>query len=245
MLEDCLFESQGRRKTRKPFTVFVATIIHVIIGIVLVLIPLFQTQAITIPMADMSLWAPQPESRRAVEVTTVPPPVRTRVAADPNDVIAPPSMPSGIADIVDESAFPSVDLPLPTAGGGAGSILRDWIDRHALLEAPPALAPPPPVQPEKARRIRVSSGPYAAELIHQVLPVYPAIARITRTQGVVVLEALITREGAVDSLRVISGHQLLIQAALDAVRQWRYRPTLLNGDPVEVVTTVTVNFTLQ
>ena len=78
-----------------------------------------------------------------------------------------------------------------------------------------------------------------------MLPVYPAIARITRTQGVVVLEALITREGAVDSLRVISGHQLLIQAALDAVRQWRYRPTLLNGEPVEVITTITVTFTLQ
>jgi protein TonB len=64
-------------------------------------------------------------------------------------------------------------------------------------------------------------------------------------QGVIVLEAVITREGNVDSVRVVSGHPLLVQAAVDAVRQWRYRPTLLNGQPVEVITTVTVNFTLQ
>ncbi|PYS52773.1 MAG: hypothetical protein DMG13_15100 [Acidobacteria bacterium] len=227
MLEDCLFESQGRRKTRKPFTVFVATIIHVIIGIVLVLIPLFQTQAITIPMADMSLWAPQPESRRAVEVTTVPPPVRTRVAADPNDVIAPPSMPSGIADIVDESAFPSVDLPLPTA-------------LHRFTKG----------DPKRMSNLSLDNLEFSQEQTmnfrrRTILSTTLLIALAIPCFAQLVLEALITREGAVDSLRVISGHQLLIQAALDAVRQWRYRPTLLNGEPVEVITTITVTFTLQ
>ena len=82
-------------------------------------------------------------------------------------------------------------------------------------------------------------------LIYQVKPVYPQIAKLTRTQGVVVLEAVISKDGTIDSLRVISGHQLLTQAALDAVRQWKYRPTMLNSEPVEVITTVTVTFTLQ
>ena len=76
-------------------------------------------------------------------------------------------------------------------------------------------------------------------------PIYPRLAQQARAQGVVVLAAVISKEGTVERLRVISGHPLLNQAALDAVKQWRYRPTMLNGDPVEVETTITVTFTLQ
>jgi protein TonB len=97
----------------------------------------------------------------------------------------------------------------------------------------------------KTERLRVSSGPQAANLIYQVKPVYPQIAIRTRIQGTVVLEAVITKEGTIESLQVVSGHPLLTQAAVDAVKQWRYRPTMLNGDPVSVITTVTVTFTLQ
>jgi protein TonB len=68
------------------------------------------------------------------------------------------------------------------------------------------------------------------------------LAKQARIQGVVLLEAVISKDGAIDNLRVISGHPLLTQAAIDAVKQWRYKPTLLNGEPVEVVTTITVNF---
>jgi protein TonB len=82
-------------------------------------------------------------------------------------------------------------------------------------------------------------------LIYQVKPVYPPLARQARVQGVVVLEAVISKEGTIESLRTASGHPLLSQAALDAVKQWRYKPTLLSGEPVAVVTTVTVTFTLQ
>src|SRR5206468_7699411 len=142
---------------------------------------------------------------------------------------------------------PSADLPLPFAGGGAGSIVSDLINRQTRLELPPppppASSPPPVSREEPAKPIRVSAGAQQAVLIHQVIPLYPPIAKITHTQGIVILEAVITKEGAVDSLRVIDGHPLLIQAAMDAVRQWRYRPTLLNGEPVEVITTITVTFT--
>jgi protein TonB len=79
-------------------------------------------------------------------------------------------------------------------------------------------------------------------LLTQVKPVYPPLAKQARIQGVVLLEAVISKDGAIDNLRVISGHPLLTQAAIDAVKQWRYKPTLLNGEPVEVVTTITVNF---
>ena len=85
----------------------------------------------------------------------------------------------------------------------------------------------------------------AANLIYQIKPAYPPLARMTRTHGIVVLEAVIARDGSINTLRVVSGHPLLTEAALDAVKQWKYRPTTLNGDPVEVITTITVTFTLQ
>lgn len=79
-------------------------------------------------------------------------------------------------------------------------------------------------------------------MITQVKPAYPPLARQARIQGVVVLEAEISKQGTIENLRVITGHPLLIQSAIDAVKQWRYKPTLLNNEPVEVITTITVNF---
>lgn len=84
-----------------------------------------------------------------------------------------------------------------------------------------------------------------ANLIHQVKPVYPPLARQVRAQGVVILEATITRDGTVRDVRVITGHPLLTKPAQEAVEQWRYKPFIMNGEAIEVITTITVNFTLQ
>jgi protein TonB len=81
-------------------------------------------------------------------------------------------------------------------------------------------------------------------LVHKVQPAYPALARSARIQGVVVLEAMISKQGTIENLRLLSGHPMLAPAAIDAVRQWRYRPYILNGEPVEVETQITVNFAL-
>jgi protein TonB len=93
--------------------------------------------------------------------------------------------------------------------------------------------------------IRVDGSVQQSKLQSQPRPVYPALAKQARISGVVHLNALIGKDGSVKNLQVISGHPLLIQAALDAVKQWTYAPTLLNGQPVEVVTTIEVNFTLS
>jgi protein TonB len=82
-------------------------------------------------------------------------------------------------------------------------------------------------------------------LLRRVQPVYPGIAKLARVQGTVVLQAMIARDGTIQSLRAVIGSPLLIQAALDAVRQWRYRPYVLNGAPIEVETQITVNFNLS
>jgi protein TonB len=84
-----------------------------------------------------------------------------------------------------------------------------------------------------------------ANLIRQVRPRYPALAKQARIQGTVILEAVISKRGSVENLKVVKGHPLLIQSALNAVKQWRYRPTVLNGVPVEVITRITVNFNLR
>jgi TonB family protein len=112
------------------------------------------------------------------------------------------------------------------------------------LDAP--IPPPPPPAPDGApQRIRQGGNVQQSQLISKVAPVYPQEAREARIQGVVILETLIGKDGKVFSVRVISGHPLLQQSAVDAVSQWLYRPTFLNGQPVEVVTTVTVNFSFQ
>ena len=81
-------------------------------------------------------------------------------------------------------------------------------------------------------------------LIRKVQPAYPQLARTARIQGSVVLQAVISKEGAIENLKVLTGHPMLVQSAIDAVRQWRYRPYILNGDPIEVETQIVVNFSL-
>jgi protein TonB len=82
-------------------------------------------------------------------------------------------------------------------------------------------------------------------LIHRVEPAYPPLAKAARIQGTVQLQAIISKNGAIQNLQVLSGHPMLVTAAVEAVRQWRYRPYILNGDPVEVETQITVNFVLS
>src|SRR5271165_763373 len=135
------------------------------------------------------------------------------------------------------------DFAIPdVADGGAGPILT-----AGIVVPPPVVEPPhaaQAAQPEK-RPVKLSEGVLQAQLISRIEPQYPPLARQTRTEGTVQLHAIIGRDGRITSLEVISGHPLLAKAALDAVRQWSYRPTLLNGEAVEVETSITVIFRLH
>ncbi|RPJ84760.1 MAG: energy transducer TonB, partial [Acidobacteria bacterium] len=105
-------------------------------------------------------------------------------------------------------------------------------------------APPPPPPPPQAP-VRVGGNIKPPQKVKDVKPIYPAIAQSARVQGVVIIEATIGPNGRVQDARVLRSIPLLDQAALDAVKQWEFTPTLLNGVPVPVIMTVTVNFTLQ
>jgi periplasmic protein TonB len=119
-----------------------------------------------------------------------------------------------------------------------GGVIGGIISSSSRSAAVPTLSKPVPT----VQRVRVSAGVIKGLLIYRVEPAYPPLAQEARIQGVVVLTALIDKGGNIQSLQVVSGHPLLARAAIDAVKQWRYKPFLLNGQPLEVETTVTVTF---
>jgi protein TonB len=111
------------------------------------------------------------------------------------------------------------------------------------MPAPPQPAAPKPAAPHAP--LRVGTGVQAANLIFGPKPVYPQLAKSARVQGTIRLQAIIAVDGTIKNLRLISGPPLLVNAAVEAVRRWQYKPTLLNGSPVEVITEIDVNFTLN
>ncbi len=130
-------------------------------------------------------------------------------------------------------------VPGGIPGGQLGGVIG------GIVNATSNLAYIPKLQPVVPQRVRISQGVTTGMLIRRVEPSYPALARSARISGNVVLKAIINREGLIQDLQLVSGHPMLVPSAIDAVRQWRYRPYLLNGQPVEVETTITVIFTLS
>jgi protein TonB len=169
--------------------------------------------------------------------------------------MAPKSVPKQIAEIKEEELPPAATgavgvvggVPGGMAGGTPGGVLGGIISSGNV--APNLPPPPPPVakveKPAAPKRITIGGNVQQAKLVRQPKPVYPPLAKQARISGVVHLHALISANGTIQDLKVISGHPLLIPAALEAVKQWVYQPTLLNGEPVEVQTQIDVNFTLS
>jgi periplasmic protein TonB len=244
----------GTGKTNKGWTVMVSFVLQMLMIGVIVLIPLIYTDSLPKATLTSFLVAPPPP----------PPPPPPPVAAAPVKVVkvaprqfdagrlmAPKSIPKEIAMIKEE------ELPPPSAsagvvggvpggvpGGAPGGVIGGIIG-----SVPTAAPPPPPVVKEKPppppQRIRVGGNVQAANLIRKITPQYPPLAKQARVQGVVKFQAIIGKDGTIQNLQLLSGHPLLVPAATEAVKQWMYRPTLLNGEPVEVVTQIDVNFTLS
>lgn len=159
--------------------------------------------------------------------------------------VAPQRIPATIANIVDAPAAmepPSTGFSVPGGIGAAGglSVLNNLLTKTA--PPPKEVVKPPLVQ---TNPVRVSQGVQEAKLIRKVVPAYPPLARQARISGVVHLIGIIAKNGTIRNLQVLSGHPLLVGAALNAVRQWVYQPTLLSGEPVEVICPIDVNFTLN
>jgi protein TonB len=151
----------------------------------------------------------------------------------------PTRFPSGIPAPGDDGP-PTVVQSGPYTPGPLGSGSPDGVlDSFGPTPRPMMPAAPKPAAPP-VRISHMSEG----DLIRKTLPVYPPLARMARIQGQVVLQAVISKQGVIENLKVVTGHPMLVPAAIDAVRQWRYRPYVLNNEPVEVETQITVNFSL-
>jgi protein TonB len=263
MNERCLFESRperdgiGRRK--KPALLAVSTLVHLLIAGFLILIPLLQSEAvppIALPPPVVSAGAPVRMIKLAATPSTGHSTARPLKPSSPDSFTPPTSIPektSYVVDAIDIASLESLNAGLSSGPGG----LQGPSNIAAFLTkvTPPFVAPPPrppdppspPPEPkiEIRQPLRVASTLQVSRLIKKVDPEYPLLARRGHIEGTVVAEALITESGTIDSLRIISGNPLFYQSVLDAVRQWRYQPTVLNGDPIEVITTITVNFRLN
>jgi periplasmic protein TonB len=238
MFDELVESSVVRKKTNTGWAVILSTAVQVCVLIVLVLIPLIYTQALPKAMMATLLVAPPPPPPPPpppAEVPKVIKPVARLIQQ--GKLVQPRAIPKEVA------VFKEAELP-PEAPVSNSGVLGG-VDQGLLggLGAGPAVtAPPPP--PPKQQRIKLGGQVVAAKLLAQPQPVYPPLARQARIQGNVVLHAIIDKDGRVGELQVISGHPLLVQSALDAVKNWRYQPTQLNGDAVEVDTTITVSFVL-
>ena len=240
MFDDMVVSSANPAKTNKPWTVVVSMLIQFAVLAVLILIPLIYTEALPKTMMATMLMAPPPPP-------PPPPPPATIIKVKPQvhlldagKLVAPKVIPKDIK-IIKEEAEPDLGgmsggVVGGVAGGSMGGVIGGVIGGVG--------AAPPPPKPNQGR-IRQGGNVQAAKLMNKVQPTYPPLARQTRISGTVRLHAIIAKDGSIQSLEVLSGHPLLQQSALDAVRQWKYQATLLNGEPVEVDTTIDVIFSLN
>ncbi|MGH9733151.1 MAG: energy transducer TonB [Candidatus Acidiferrales bacterium] len=241
MFDDLVVSGAQAKHTHKSWTVAASAIVQVLIILVFILIPLLVTQAL--PKEAVAAWITAP----APPPPPPPPPPKVQVIhqqAPPliqqGKLTAPTVIPKKV-NIIKEEAAPEVSSGMTggVAGGIGGGSMGGVLG--GIIGSTGGGPPPPPKAPE---RIRVGGNVQQANLIHEVQPIYPEIAKTAHIQGTVLLHAIIGKDGTIKQLQYISGPPLLMRNAMSAVQQWRYRPTLLNGEPVEVETTISVVFTL-
>ena len=245
MFEDSLIESGGRLKTKRGVTTVISFTLQVLLVGVLVLIPLLFTEALPKQQLMTFLVAPPPPPPPPPPPAAVPIKIVKQVQTDivNGQLRTPTKIPEKVQMIKEDEAPPPMaatggvvgGVPGGVPGGQMGGVIGGIISSTPV--AVPKVATP--------QRVRVSQGVSQGLLIRKVQPNYPPLARQARIQGNVVLTAEISKDGSIENLRLVSGHPMLAPAAIEAVKQWKYKPYFLNGEPVEVETQVTVIFSLS
>ncbi|MFZ0951991.1 MAG: energy transducer TonB [Candidatus Sulfotelmatobacter sp.] len=244
MFEDSLLESGGRLKTKRGRTTTFAIFLEIALVGLMVLMPLIFTEALPKQQLMTFLVAPPP-----------PPPPPPPAAAPvkivkqiQTDIVngelrTPTKIPQKVQMIKEDEAPPPVMASSGVVGGVPGGIPGGQMGGviGGIISSTPVAVP----KVATPQRVRVSQGVSQGLLVRRVQPTYPPLARQARIQGTVVLRAVIAKDGSIENLTLVSGHPMLAPAAIEAVKQWRYKPYLLNGEPVEVDTEVLVNFTLS
>jgi protein TonB len=249
MFSDSLLDF-GPQRNRKFFATTTSFVVNILAVLVLLLIPLAFTEQL--PRAQLLTFLvappppPPPPPPAAAEVQRVVRQIQTDVLST-GQLRTPTRIPQKIEMIKEEEAPPPMPatggvvggVPGGVPGGQLGGVIGGIVSATSNLSVVPKLVAPNP------QRIRISQGVTKGLCIHRVEPTYPTLAKSARVQGEVILSAVINGNGEIQNLQLVSGHPMLVPAALAAVKQWRYKPYLLNGQPVEVETTVTVIFSLS
>lgn len=247
LFEDSLLEASSGQRKRRTCTTLLACVLQCLLVGVLILIPLWFTDVLPKQQLLTFLEAPPPppppppaapaqKAVRVVKVTSdiangqlrTPGRIPAKVQMIKEDDATPPTISEGVVG----------GVPGGVPGGQIGGVIGGIISSNSSLAAVPTLSKPAAMP----RRVRISQGVSRGLLVYRIEPPYPVLAQKAHIQGTVVLTALIDKEGIIQDLQVVSGHPLLAPAAIEAVKHWRYKPFLLNGQPVGVETSVTVNF---
>jgi periplasmic protein TonB len=242
LFSDSLLDSSLSERRRRSLATTLSIVLQCMVIGVLLILPLMFTQALPTQQLLTYLVAPPPPP------PPPPPPAAPLARVVQTDMLntgqlrTPTRIPQKVEMIREEEAPPPA-----TAGGVVGGVpggipggQLSGVIGGIISSASNSVVVVPKVEPVK--RVRISQGVTRGMVISKIEPKYPSIAVTARITGVVLLKAIISKEGRITELQVVSGHPVLIPAALDAVKQWRYRPYLLNGEPVEVETTIMVNF---
>jgi protein TonB len=241
MFEDSLIESGNRLKTNRLSTTVLSVLLQVGLICILILIPLIYTDALPKGNLMTFLVAPPPPPPPPPPPAAAPKVVKIQSEVINGQLRTPTKIPEKIQMIKEEEQPPDLGGGVPGGvpggipGGSAGGVMGGILSSSNV--AVPKVATP--------QRVRVSQGVSTGLLIRKVQPNYPQLAKQARIQGHVILQAEISKDGTIQNLQLISGHPMLAPAAIEAVKQWRYKPYLLNGEPVAVETQVDVNFSLS
>jgi protein TonB len=234
MFEQSLVESTGRIRTRSRRYALPSFLLETALVTTLILLPYLYPAALPRTSLTTTLVAPSPPPAPAPQPPAVTPATRPQRL----NVYAPSRIPNTIPPIIDNPPGPIAPSPLTLGPGVTGQ------SSAPLFPATPPSAPPARIV-KATGPMRVSAGVASGQLVVSIQPRYPAIAKQARVQGTVIVSALIGTDGRIASLHVLSGPPLLVPAAVDAIQRARYRPWTLNGQPVEVETTINIVFSLN
>ena len=236
------------KKTNKTWTMAASLVGQLAFVTLLCVIPLIYTDQIQIAKWRDNLMAPPVAAPVAEPAPVTHQTSSPRVSTTPVFRV-PIAIPKGVERVVEPLSPNVVEAPSVGVVGAFGDSNKIGELLSTIIPPPRPPAPPTPKPTETSTKangpVRVSQGVQDAKLLRRIVPVYPPLAITAHVQGTVHLLGVISKDGTIRDLQVVSGHPLLVRAALDAVRQWVYAPTLLSGEPVEVLAPIDVNFILS
>jgi len=216
--------------------------LHALLILALILIPLFYEEVMPMPDGALRAFFVAPADLAPPPPPPPPPPAGARAVPRAPAAHQPTEPPKFVAPVdVPLEVKPDAGLDMGVEGGVPGGVEGGVPGGvvGGIIGGLPQESPPPP------KVVRIGGNVIPPKPVHRVAPEYPQLARVSRVQGLVVLEAQVDVHGTVKSVSILRGHPLLDEAAAAAVRQWRYRPLLLNGEPTEFILTLTISFSLR